>query len=672
MYLYKVSIGNLGTIKFITAGCPPRWEIVRGQKDEFFLAEHHLYGSSRLGTKGYWQKEYNLKYIPGDAAHNQANLDASAFNYRRPWYSKVYNAMIEMQHTRPYGNEHTEQLYSNRLLGQKKYEISNHLGNVLAVVSDKEVDVPLNPITASSTSPEPLLEKKSGLYAAYDYYPFGMLMPDRFIQNEAPQCVWVSKNLYVKHLIDSWLLNLNDEADAAHFGPVGTTTMIYQPNSSEGNPGYISLTTTEPEMEVGVNVDLGTTAANKSIQVQFEVVTNGSNHMTMDLVQFNPLTAADEVLASYEVPADRQENFTVQAITVNNKPLRALLRSDGAGENSFRVHQARFTVVDEQIEPTLVEICNTDDFDSDYRFGFNGQEKDNEIAGIGNSMTATFWQYDTRLGRRWNVDPVVKTFESSYATFGGNPILHVDPNGDDWKSNRDRLRGEKLKSKADDKRTLQQGNMKKYEGLLKNENNPTKIAEYELKIEIADRKINLLNEFMEGIDAMGEKGGFLYTFDDYKNPGDDVSPGNDWSSTEKRHGHREMSWSKSEEGRTIIHMPYNDATTSAKGLTVHETLHGTQVTSGLMKPDYKGSNTKFIGNHLGIEKRAYQLQYIMHKSSLPSPFSKKTKYLGITEEKVRNVISNDGYQPYKKAPTSFEYHFQQLPSIRLHTPKLNR
>jgi RHS repeat-associated protein len=431
MYLYKVSIGNLGTIKFITAGCPPRWEIVRGQKDEFFLAEHHLYGSSRLGTKGYWQKEYNLKYIPGDAAHNQANLDASAFNYRRPWYSKVYNAMIEMQHTRPYGNEHTEQLYSNRLLGQKKYEISNHLGNVLAVVSDKEVDVPLNPITASSTSPEPLLEKKSGLYAAYDYYPFGMLMPDRFIQNEAPQCVWVSKNLYVKHLIDSWLLNLNDEADAAHFGPVGTTTMIYQPNSSEGNPGYISLTTTEPEMEVGVNVDLGTTAANKSIQVQFEVVTNGSNHMTMDLVQFNPLTAADEVLASYEVPADRQENFTVQAITVNNKPLRALLRSDGAGENSFRVHQARFTVVDEQIEPTLVEICNTDDFDSDYRFGFNGMEKDNEVKGIGNSLDFGARIYDSRLGKWLATDPLQGKYPSlsPYNFVGNMPIIAIDPDG---------------------------------------------------------------------------------------------------------------------------------------------------------------------------------------------------------------------------------------------------
>ncbi|MFO0322304.1 MAG: hypothetical protein ACK504_07750, partial [Bacteroidota bacterium] len=49
-----------------------------------------------------------------------------------------------------------------------------------------------------------------------------------------------------------------------------------------------------------------------------------------------------------------------------------------------------------------------------YRYGFNGQEKDDEIAGNGNINTAEFWQYDTRLGRRWNIDPVVKPSRSGY------------------------------------------------------------------------------------------------------------------------------------------------------------------------------------------------------------------------------------------------------------------
>ena len=75
---------------------------------------------------------------------------------------------------------------------------------------------------------------------------------------------------------------------------------------------------------------------------------------------------------------------------------------------------------------------------SDYRYGFNGMEKDDEVSGTGNSYTADFWQYDPRLGRRWNVDPVVKPFESGYSTFLGNPILFVDPNGDDPSTHTDK------------------------------------------------------------------------------------------------------------------------------------------------------------------------------------------------------------------------------------------
>jgi hypothetical protein len=68
-----------------------------------------------------------------------------------------------------------------------------------------------------------------------------------------------------------------------------------------------------------------------------------------------------------------------------------------------------------------------------YTFGYNGQEKVDEIAGAGNHTTAEFWEYDTRLGRRWNRDPVVKPWESSYACFANNPIWYSDVNGDDGK-----------------------------------------------------------------------------------------------------------------------------------------------------------------------------------------------------------------------------------------------
>jgi hypothetical protein len=64
-----------------------------------------------------------------------------------------------------------------------------------------------------------------------------------------------------------------------------------------------------------------------------------------------------------------------------------------------------------------------------YRYGFGGQEKSDEIKGEGNSYTAEYWEYDSRLGRRWNVDPITKPHESPYAAFSNKPIINIDPLG---------------------------------------------------------------------------------------------------------------------------------------------------------------------------------------------------------------------------------------------------
>jgi len=81
-----------------------------------------------------------------------------------------------------------------------------------------------------------------------------------------------------------------------------------------------------------------------------------------------------------------------------------------------------------EAQQVTMTICN--EGDDKYRFGFNGQEKVNEIAGIGNHNTALFWEYDTRLGRRWNLDPKPSLSVSNYAVFGNNPIVYKDFKGD--------------------------------------------------------------------------------------------------------------------------------------------------------------------------------------------------------------------------------------------------
>ena len=66
---------------------------------------------------------------------------------------------------------------------------------------------------------------------------------------------------------------------------------------------------------------------------------------------------------------------------------------------------------------------------AEYRYGFNGQEKSTEIHS--SSLTAEYWEYDSRLGRRWNMDIISKTYESPYSTLANNPVWLVDHNGAD-------------------------------------------------------------------------------------------------------------------------------------------------------------------------------------------------------------------------------------------------
>lgn len=59
-----------------------------------------------------------------------------------------------------------------------------------------------------------------------------------------------------------------------------------------------------------------------------------------------------------------------------------------------------------------------------YRYGFQGQEKDDEIKGEGNSINFTFRMHDPRVGRFFAIDPLTKKypFYSPYS-FSGNRVI---------------------------------------------------------------------------------------------------------------------------------------------------------------------------------------------------------------------------------------------------------
>jgi RHS repeat-associated protein len=99
--------------------------------DSVRLAESHLYGSSRLGIEGKLTVRPVLLSLEGSA------IPGKISTFTR---------------------------------GEKFFELSNHLGNVLVTVTDKKIQV------GSSTAID---YYAADITSANDYYPFGMLQPGR-------------------------------------------------------------------------------------------------------------------------------------------------------------------------------------------------------------------------------------------------------------------------------------------------------------------------------------------------------------------------------------------------------------------------------------------------------------------------------------------------------------
>ncbi|MEA3495525.1 MAG: RHS repeat-associated core domain-containing protein [Bacteroidota bacterium] len=68
---------------------------------------------------------------------------------------------------------------------------------------------------------------------------------------------------------------------------------------------------------------------------------------------------------------------------------------------------------------------------SQYRFGFNGKEMDNEVSGTGNQYDYGFRIYNPRIAKFLSVDPLTKSFPwySPYQFAGNMPIAATDLDG---------------------------------------------------------------------------------------------------------------------------------------------------------------------------------------------------------------------------------------------------
>jgi RHS repeat-associated protein len=135
--------------------------------------------------------------------------------------------------------------------------------------------------------------------------------------------------------------------------------------------------------------------------------------------------ATDEVYATKDVSIEVTPNFS--------SPMRlSYSLRKGLATDNITVASINYIRVDKQASSRLVILCNTDaDFSDDYRYGFNGQEKDNEVKGVGNSINYKARIYDDRLGKFLSVDPLTQHYPwyTPYQFAGNTPIQAIDMDG---------------------------------------------------------------------------------------------------------------------------------------------------------------------------------------------------------------------------------------------------
>jgi RHS repeat-associated protein len=120
------------------------------------------------------------------------------------------------------------------------------------------------------------------------------------------------------------------------------------------------------------------------------------------------------------------------------------------------------------------------------RFGFQSQERDDEVAGKGNSI-ATYHRFNsTQIGRWEDVDPMVDKFpwQSSYVSMDNNPINLTDPRG-----------GQTMSQEM----AKQFAPMRKLESLLSEVADQTKETATATKEAAADEVVNIVESSIDGV-----------------------------------------------------------------------------------------------------------------------------------------------------------------------------
>ncbi len=333
----------------------------------YFQAEKYIYGSSRLGM---------LKDSVNVLGSAYTNTDTSNF-------------------------VHT--------LGNKRYELSNHLGNVLTVISDKPI-----PHNNGGTVDYFMADIKS----AYDYSPFGVMLTGRTFEGTQTVChdstVQATQNALEEGFgtWGSWTAMADGLVTY-----VADEMQVSNPSTSKKNIGASKTFTTGEGLH----------------SVSFKVIGNMCSNIVIWPPSSTPIPIqvfvrdnANNIVASgnYTVAGSYNLSFTPASASLTYRI--EFYMANASAFCFFRVDDVLVSYEDESV----VTVCR--EVDGFYRYGFQGQEKDDEVKGRGNSYDFGARMHDPRIGRFFSRDPLFAVYLdwSPYVFAGNNPIVFIDDNGE--------------------------------------------------------------------------------------------------------------------------------------------------------------------------------------------------------------------------------------------------
>ena len=317
-----------------------------------------------------------------------------------------------------------------RSLGTKTYELTNHLGNVMATVSDKK----LHPQEYDGIN----IGYKADITGQYDYYPFGMEIASR---SGDFGLVDYTKDEYVP--VYDGLLNYCSDYDI-----INQLTFDCETATNLYNESYVSsLTVTgveQEEFKVDIHMRLSEIIPNldpNGVYV-FNIMIDQSQgrHITATMdtataVVMSPSLGGDGTQMQVQMASDKVLTVVytgagLLASAQNGKvELEITAHSDPEGENRSIV--VTNIHIDELRANMSLPIAMR--VGAGYRYGFNGMERDDEVKGSGNSYDFGARIYDSRLGRWMSLDPLQAKYAgwSPYNFTMDNPIFYIDPDGKD-------------------------------------------------------------------------------------------------------------------------------------------------------------------------------------------------------------------------------------------------